>query len=270
MSVLKRTDANGLVTLTINRPAALNALNAEVLIALKTEFESLKVDFQTAVHDKSFTENTPRVVLLRGAGEKAFVAGADISELKDATGGAGGAFLDAGIHVMRSIEDLPLPVVACVNGFCLGGGFELALSCDLIIASENSKFGLPEITLSLVPGFGGTQRLPRRIGTGLSRRLIFTGDMITAEQAANFGAVDWIFPGDKFEGEIERISRQLIERSPLALETAKRAVTLADETGKSEGLNREEELFMRLLRTRDAKEGLSAFLEKRKPKFKGA
>jgi len=249
----------GVTQLLIDRAAALNALNAAVL-------DQLSVQLDTAVRGGA------KAVVIRGSGERAFVAGADIAVLKDASGpGAdtarAGEFLRLGIRVMDQIENLPVPVIACVDGFCLGGGLELALSCDLIVASDRSKFSLPETTLGVIPGFGGTQRLPRRVGIGTARRMILTGEMISAPDALAAGLVDWVVDSAQLSGKVLELGALFAERSTLSLQAAKQALKAADASGKEGGLREEERIFLELLKSPGAREGLSAFLEKRKPNF---
>jgi len=252
--------------LAVNRPEALNALNPAVIRELSLELSKLQQEFEQSVQSQIFREDFPRVVLLSGTGGKAFVAGADIAVLKSAEGAG---FLDEGIALMALLESFPIPTIALVDGFCLGGGLELALSCDLIAASERSQFGLPEINLGLIPGFGGTQRLMKRSGIGTARRLILTGARVSAAEAKALGIIDILFDQDGQGEELEKLLKTLSKTAPLAAQAAKRALFLADTQSKEEGLRGERGLFMSLLRSRDAQEGLSAFLEKRAPQFTG-
>jgi len=254
--VLERRVQGGVAFLTIQREQALNALNVEVLQALTDAFTELQA------------EPDIRAVALRGAGEKGFVAGADIRVMSEASSEELRRFVQLGQNLMRQIEAFPLPVVALVHGFALGGGFELALACDLIVASAKARFGQPEIHLGLIPGFGGTQRLIQRAGLAVAKRLIYTGETLTAEQAFQQGLVDYLVPPEEFEQRGEEILFTLAARSPVALAAAKRALE-AGVFAKSAGLRREEEEFVALFDTEDAHEGMSAFLEKRPPKFIG-
>jgi enoyl-CoA hydratase len=260
--VLSNELSPGIVQLTINRVSSLNALNPEVLRELYVECEAIRDEFYKAKREGSFAEDTTRVVIITGSGDRAFVAGADIPTL---SGEHGLEFLKLGVGLMELIESLPVPVIAKVDGFCLGGGLELALACDLIISSERSRFGLPEVSLSLIPGFGGTQRLPRRVGMGEARRMILTGEMLSATEARRIGLIDVL--ADNLSEIVLKTAKTLAGRSPLALEAAKLSLQAADNLSK--GLAEEERIFSGLLRSMDAKEGLSAFLEKREPKFTG-
>lgn len=265
MSVSRKEIAPGILELMIDRPTALNALNLEVIESLISELKEIQ--------SKVAKTDSPKVITIKGGGEKAFVAGADIAVLKNSSGDSQNTeaerFIEKGVQLMEEIEACPLPVIACVDGFCLGGGLELALSCDIIVATERSKFGLSEITLGLIPGFGGTQRLPRRVGIGTARRIIFSGEMIAAADAEKIGLVDYVTDQLNFSETALKVSKQLAERSSFALEAAKNALKAADDLDKQTGLSEEKKLFLNLLKTEDAREGLSAFLEKRKPNFKG-
>ena len=250
--------------LRISRPESLNALNSEVISQLRNKLTTLEREFDDSKKNGKFREDFPRVILITGEGEKAFIAGADISELAS-TDGAN--FLDQGISLMEQLENFPIPIIAVIKGFCLGGGLELALSCDLICATENSKLGLPEVTLGIIPGFGGTQRLFRRCGIGMARKLILSGERIDASTAHQCGIVDLLISPDL--KELTTLCEKLEKLSPLALEAAKNALFLADTVDKMEGLSGERELFINLLRTDDAKEGMKAFFEKRPAVFVG-
>ncbi len=242
--------------LTVNRPDKLNALNDQVredMLAALAEIE----------HDDAIG-----VVVLTGAGEKSFIAGADISEF------AGRTPFDQR-EAMRSprifdvMGSFPKPVIAMINGFCLGGGCELASSCDLRIASDKARFGQPEINLGLIPGGGGTQRLPRLIGLGQTMRLVLTGDMIGAAEAKDIGLVEMVFPHDELRAKTLELAQKMAGRSPLTLRVAKEAVRTAWKLPIEEGIAYERDLFCLCFSTADKEEGVAAFLEKRPAVWKG-
>lgn len=242
--------------LTINRPDKLNALN------MKVHEEGV------AALDELRSDDSVRVVVLTGAGEKSFIAGADISEFVEATPVAQRDLFHERT-LFNTIDIFPKPVIAMINGFCLGGGNELALACDIRIASEKSRFSQPEINLGIMPGGGGTQRLARLIGEGRAMELCLLGEMIDAETAHRFGLVNHIFPADQLEEETMKIAEKIAEKAPIALQLTKEAVKFASRSNLDEGLRREVDLFAICFSTEDKKEGVSAFLEKRKPEFKG-
>ncbi len=242
--------------LTINRPKALNALNADTLREI--------ADALDAVLE---TEDAQALVIT-GAGDRAFVAGADIGEfgnLEDVFGGREMAL--NGQDVMSTVAAMPITVIAAVNGFALGGGMELALACDLRVASRTAKFGLPEVGLGLIPGFGGTQRLPRLIGEGRALDLILTGRHVEADEALMLGLVNRV--GDDALAEAKALASVIIKNGPVALGLAKEAVRRGLDVTLAEGLEIEADLFGMVSTTKDMREGTSAFLEKRKPNFKG-
>jgi len=249
--------------ITVNRPEALNALNQTVLAELDEVLD--------AVLEKSKRE-VIHALAITGAGEKAFVAGADISEMRTFVGdGSQRAreFAEKGQAVFRKLETLPFPVIAMVNGFALGGGTELALSCDLIIAGEKAVFGQPEVKLGLIPGFGGTQRLPLRVGMGRAMDLILSGRQLKAEEAYRMGLCDRVVPDSELETTVINLMEQFAAASPLAISHAKRAIHLSSHRFLEAGLKEEAMEFGNLFTSFDTKEGTSAFLEKRKPQFKG-
>ena len=262
MSHLQIEQRSHILTITLNRPEALNALNRDLLLELSTALDTAS---DTIKRDPSQL----RVVLLRGAGEKAFVAGADIKGMQAASPAALREFIELGEHVMRQLELLPVPVLSIVNGFALGGGMELAMSCDLIIATERAKFGQPEVNLGIIPGFGGTQRLMRRAGVGAAKRLVFTGETINGEEAYRLGIADYYIPSGELEGRLEKLCNSLIEKGPQALAASKRAIESGENAPKVMALQEEKEEFLKVFRTEDAAEGLTAFLEKRKAQFQG-
>jgi enoyl-CoA hydratase len=242
--------------ITINRPQKLNALN------IQTRAEG------AAALDELREDESVRVVVITGAGEKAFVAGADIAEFEGRT-----AVTQRDVMTARSlftaVDTFPKPVIAMINGFCLGGGCELALSCDIRVASETARFGQPEINLGIIPGGGGTQRLTRLVGEGKAMELILTGDMIDAQHAYNLGLVNLVVPAADLEAKTMELANRIAEKSPVALRMAKEAVKTAARANLDEGLRREIDLFALTFSSADKDEGVRAFLEKRKPDFKG-
>lgn len=242
--------------ITINRPNKLNALNIPTRLEIVAALESFRANDEV------------RVLVITGAGEKSFIAGADITEF------AGRTALDQRT-VMRSnrmfdaFEEFPKPVIAMINGFCLGGGCEVALSCDIRIASENAQFGQPEIKLGIIPGGGGTQRLTRLIGEGKAMELILTGEMIKAEEAKSLGLVNHVYPLAELEAKTMEMANKIAEMSPIALRMAKEAVKGAARLTLRDGLDREIDLFALCFSSEDKEEGVKAFLEKRKPNFTG-
>lgn len=242
--------------LTINRPDKLNALNMKVHEEGVAALDALKSD------------DSVRVVVLTGSGEKAFIAGADISEFVEATPVAQRDLFHERT-LFNTIDSFPKPVVAMINGFCLGGGNELALACDIRIGSEKARFSQPEINLGIMPGGGGTQRLARLIGEGRAMELCLLGDMIDAETAHRYGLLNHVFPIDQLEEETMKIAQMIAEKAPIALQLTKEAVKFASRSNLDEGLRREVDLFAICFSTEDKKEGVAAFLEKRKPVFKG-
>ena len=242
---------------TLNRPKVLNALNQETWENLRTAFEDARDD--AAV----------RGVILTGAGDKAFIAGADISELAHVTAVEAEKSSSYGQAVLNLIENLGKPVIAAVNGFALGGGCETAMACTIRVASENAKFGQPEVTLGLIPGGGGTQRLPRLVGKGRALQLILSGEMINAQEAYRIGLVNEVVPAAELITRAEAILNRIFSNAPIAVKYSLDAVNKGLETSQAEGLSLEASLFGLCAGTEDKKEGTSAFLEKRKPQFQG-
>jgi len=242
--------------ITINRPDKLNALNSKVHSEGVAALEGLRKDEEV------------RVVVITGAGEKAFIAGADISEFEGQTPVSQRAVFQEKT-LFNSIDSFPKPVIAMINGFCLGGGCELAMACDIRIAGEKAMIGQPEINLGIIPGGGGTQRMTRLIGEGKSMELILTGDMIDANTALDLGLVNYIHSLEDLEEKTLELAGRIAEKSPIALQMAKEAVKTASKTNLDEGLRREIDLFAICFSSEDREEGVSAFLEKRKPEFKG-
>ncbi|MBM9520778.1 enoyl-CoA hydratase/isomerase family protein [Desulforhopalus vacuolatus] len=240
---------------TLNRPQALNALN-------KTMLEELLFCLTKLSRDK-----TIKVVILTGAGENAFVAGADIAFMQDLTSNEGKLFGRLGQTVTRTIENLPQPVIAAVNGFAMGGGCELALSCDIRLASDNAKFGLPEVKLGVIPGFGGTQRLPRLIGKGLACELLYSGKVIDAAEARRIGLVNRVVPQEKLMEECLALAALIGSRGPAAVQLCKEVVNNGMEMDLTRACSYEADLFGLCFGGDEQKEGMAAFLEKRSPDF---
>jgi enoyl-CoA hydratase len=249
--------SEGVVTLRLNRPRALNALDPDTLRALRAAIDTLEAD------------ETVRAGVITGVGEKAFCAGADIAAMAAMGPTEGHAYARLGHEVLARVDDCRVPVVAAVNGVALGGGLELALACDLVVAGERARVGLPEITLGIIPGFGGTQRLVRRIGLARARELIYLGTMVGAADAHARGIVDRVVPGAQVAAEAAALAGELASRPPLALRHAKRATRAAVETTLEAGLRLEIEAFAATFASEDRIEGLRAFLEKRSPRWKG-
>ena len=245
-----------LAVVTIDRPPV-NALNREVIEQLEVIFDELSVDAGVGA------------VIITGAGEKAFVAGADISEFPQLNSANGEQLSRRGQQVYQKIADCPVPVIAAVNGFALGGGLELALACDIRVMAENAKVGLPEVTLGIFPGYGGTQRLPRTIAPGRAKEMIFTGEMIGAEEAYRIGLADFLTPAGESVTRAREIAEKILKAGPVAVNLAKKAVNRGLEQTLDEGQKMEAALFAKLCDTEDQKEGARAFLEKRPPMFKG-
>ncbi len=248
---------NGIATITFNRPKALNALN-----------NALLDEFSTAL-DKISQNEDIRVLILTGAGEKSFVAGADITELATFGPLQAKVFAKKGQSIISRLQALSIPVIAAVNGFALGGGSEIALSADFIYASENANFGLPEITLGIIPGFGGTQRLPRLIGMNMAKEMIFTGKMIPAGYAKEIGLVNKVVPAESLMDEVMKTAKMIASKGKVSLRAAKEVINNGVNVDLASGLNMECEAFALCMASEDAKEGTSAFLEKRKAEFKG-
>ncbi|GAB6144983.1 enoyl-CoA hydratase-related protein [Desulfocicer niacini] len=243
--------------ISFNRPKALNALN-----------HALLQEFNTAI--TQIEESTDiRVLVLTGAGDKAFVAGADISQLAQMTSLQAKKFAVQGQKIFSRLENLPIPVIAAVNGFALGGGTELSLACDFIYASEKAAFGLPEITLGLIPGFGGTQRLARLVGTNMARELIYTGKIFPAAEAKTLGVVNQVFAPDALMEAVMKTARAIAKKGRTSLRAAKEAIGAGKDVDLETGCKFEADAFAICMASVDAKEGTSAFLEKRKADFKG-
>ncbi len=242
---------------TINRPDKLNALNAQCKNELREVFTSLR------------TNHEVDVVILTGAGEKAFVAGTDITELLSLDAESGKEFASDGQSIFDLIQHLGKPVIAAVNGYALGGGCELALACHIRIASENAKFGQPEVNLAVIPGYGGTQRLTRLVGSGKAAEMILTGNPIDAQESFRIGLVNKVVPLAELLPACEAMAKTILGKGQLAVRMALKAINASMETSLSEGLQVEAGLFGEACSTGDAKEGIGAFMEKRKPNFLG-
>ena len=239
--------------LTINRPKALNALNSEVLNDLDAALDAVDVE-------------TIRCLILTGAGEKSFVAGADIAEMSTLTKAEGEAFGKKGNDVFRKIETFPLPVIAAVNGFALGGGCEISMSCDIRICSENAVFGQPEVGLGITPGFGGTQRLARLVSPGMAKQLIYTARNITAQEAYRIGLVNAVYPAEELMPAAEKMAASIAKNAPIAVRNCKKAINEGLQTDIDTAIVIEEKAFGDCFETHDQREGMGAFLEKRKEK----
>ena len=246
---------NSVATVMLNRPKALNALNKEILVELLHCFRALA------------RESTVKAVILTGSGDKSFVAGADISAMQKFDVFAAKAFGTLGHEVLSAIENLPQPVIAAVNGFALGGGCEIAISCDMRIASSNAKFGQPEVNLGVIPGFGGTQRLPRLIGKGLANELLFSGNIIDAEEACRIGLVNRVVDQEQLMDECYKLAQSIAVKSAGAVRLCKKAVNNGFEMDLKRACEYEIDLFALCFASTEQQEGMTAFLEKRRPEF---
>lgn len=246
-----------IATVTLNRPKVLHALNAQT-------FDELEAVFITLSKDAAV-----RIVLLTGAGDKAFAAGADINEIAATDAATGGEKSRRGQGVFQLIETCGKPVIACINGFALGGGCELAMACTMRLASESARFGQPEVKLGLIPGYGGTQRLPRLVGEAAALKLLLTGQMIGAAEALRIGLVDEIVPAERLMERAEELARSIVAMAPLAVAGCMEAVRRGSELGIEDAMKVEAEIFGRLCGTADKTEGTAAFLQKRPPVWAG-
>lgn len=241
--------------LTINRPKALNALNSVVLDELNEAIDAVDL-------------NEVRALIITGAGEKSFVAGADIGEMSSLTKEQGEAFGKKGNDVFRKIETLPIPVIAAVNGFALGGGCEISLACDIRICSENAVFGQPEVGLGITPGFGGTQRLARTIGVGMAKQLIYTARNIKAPEALRIGLVNAVYPIEELMGAAKKMASIIASNAPIAVRNCKKAINDGLQTDIESGVEIEEKLFGDCFETEDQRYGMAFFLDRNKDKVK--
>ncbi len=257
-SNIEVTTENNITVIKISREKALNALNEETISELKDYISNL-----------STADNT-KVVIITGVGERAFIAGADITMFQNNTPVGIRDVISKLQETLNKIEDLPIPVIASINGYCLGGGLELAMACDLRITSSNAVFGQPEIKLGLIPGAGGTQRLPRLVGNGIAKELIMLGGNIDAERAKNIGLVNWVVPPEQLEKETLKIATKLAEGPSFALNMAKEIINRGSEMSLLDAIKMEGELFALCFTHDDVQEGVDAFLSKpnRKPNFK--
>lgn len=258
MKFVKFNEGDGVGWLTICRSEVLNALNKDVLEELESIINKLKSSVSL------------RVLVITGDGKKAFVAGADIASMQSMTAKDALEFAAIGQSVLNKIDKFPKPVIAAVNGFALGGGCELALACDFIVASENAKFGQPEVKLGIIPGFGGTQRLPREIGMRKAKELIFSGRMIDAQEAFRIGLVNKVVPSDSLQSEVNAIAKEISLQGPFAVSISKKAINDGVNTDLESALLIERQSFALCFDTNDQKEGCSAFVEKRRPNFTGS
>jgi len=249
--------SDGVAIITIDRPKVLNALNAQTVGEIGEAFEQVRND------------DAVKAVILTGGGEKAFVAGADIAELAKMTPITGKATAERGQRIFANIERFPKPVIAAINGFALGGGCELALACHIRIASERAQIGLPEVTLGIIPGYGGTQRMARLLGKGKALELILTGDRVPAAEAERIGLVNKVVAPEELMNTAMELAKKIASRGPLAVRAAIEAVMSGSEMPIEEGFLLEATLFGLLASSDDMKEGMGAFLEKRKAEFKG-
>ncbi len=247
---------DGIGVVTVNRPQLRNALSSETVEALESALREVEANADV------------KVVVITGAG-KAFVAGADIKEMSTMDTAAARAFSQRGHRLITLMEQMKKPIIAAVNGYALGGGLELALACDFIYAAEEARLGLPEVTLGVIPGFGGTQNLPRLIGPNRAKELIFTGRQLTAQQAREWGLVNEVVPADELMTRVMELAQNIARNGTLAISTAKEAVVSGLNVTKENGLRLEGALFGLLFDSEDQKEGMHAFLEKRPAAFKG-
>jgi enoyl-CoA hydratase len=249
--------ADGVATITFNRPKALNAMNSETMTELADAAACCKND------------EAIKVVILTGAGDKAFVAGADISQMQDMRPQDALAFMELGHETLRLLETMAKPVIAAINGFALGGGTEISMACDMRFASENARFGQPEILIGLIPGWGGSQRLARLAGMGRAKELIMGGEQIDAKRAYEIGLVNRVYPADQLLAETKKFASKLARLPGFALKMAKHAINFGYDLALDNGNRLEMECCAQCFSTDDQKEGMKAFLEKRKPAFKG-
>ena len=241
---------DNIAVVTINRPEALNALNSQVLDDLAAAFDGIDT-------------NVVRAVVLTGAGEKSFVAGADIGEMSTLSKAEGEAFGKKGNDIFRKIEEFPVPVIAAVNGFALGGGCEISMSCDIRICSDNAMFGQPEVGLGITPGFGGTQRLARTVGVGMAKQLIYTARNVKADEALRIGLVNAVYPQEELMAAAEKMASQIAANAPIAVRACKKAINDGLQTDIDAALVIEEKLFGSCFETEDQREGMANFLRKK-------
>jgi enoyl-CoA hydratase len=246
---------DGYAIITINREKALNALNSQVLEELNSTLDAVALD-------------NVRALIITGAGAKSFVAGADIGEMSTLTKAEGEAFGKKGNDVFRKLETFPVPVIAAVNGFALGGGCELSMSCDIRICSDNAVFGQPEVGLGITPGFGGTQRLARIVGVGMAKQMIYTARNIKADEAYRIGLVNAVYPQEELMAAAEKLASSIAKNAPIAVRNCKKAINDGLEVSMDEAIVIEEKLFGDCFETEDQKYGMAFFLDKNKEKVK--
>jgi enoyl-CoA hydratase len=244
------------VIITLNRPDKLNALNKQMFDDLDDAFKKIELD-------RDF-----QALILTGSGDKAFAAGADIKELHESDERSGKLFSEYGSYVMRRLADLRIPTIAAINGFALGGGCELTMACHMRFASEKAKMGQPEVNLGILPGYGGTQRLPRLVGKAKAMELILTGNMVDAQEAKRIGLVNEVFPADELLPKTVEFVELILSKGPIAVSAAVDCILASEELSPAEGLFHESRMFGSTCGTEDFKEGTAAFLEKRKAEFK--
>lgn len=252
---LKVENNDGITVMTISAPKSLNALNSAILKEIDA--------FVAHLDDKT------RVLIITGDGEKSFVAGADISEMAHLDEPQGFEFGRLGAQVFRCIETLPIPVIAAVNGFALGGGCELAMACDVRICSANAKFGQPEVGLGIIPGFSGTYRLPKLIGQGYAKEMIYTGKVIRADEALRIGLVNAVYEQPELMAKAQEMAQMMLKNAPVAISLAKQSINEGYDLNADDAIALENKLFGQCFATADQKEGMDAFLNKRKAAFKG-
>ena len=251
MEFIKYEEKGMIAVITISREKALNALNSQVLDEIEKTFDSVDT-------------NKIRCLILTGAGDKSFVAGADISQMSTASKAEGEAFGKKGNDVFRKIETFPIPVIAAINGFALGGGCEIAMSCDIRICSDNAVFGQPEVGLGITPGFGGTQRLPRIVGISMAKQMIYAGRNIKADEALRIGLVNAVHTQAELMAAAEKLALSIAAAAPIAVRNSKKAINEGLQVDIDKAIVIEEKLFGACFETEDQKEGMKAFLEKRK------
>ncbi|MEW6412773.1 MAG: enoyl-CoA hydratase-related protein [Candidatus Zixiibacteriota bacterium] len=249
--------SDSILVVKINRERALNALNREVIAELQQLFSFY------------WSDEAIRCVIITGAGEKAFVAGADITELADVDVRSGTELAARGLYLMKTIQNFPRPVIAAINGFALGGGCELAMACDIRLASKKAKMGQPEVNLGIIPGYGGTQRLPRLVGRGKAMQMIFTGDMVDAAEAHRIGLVDEVYEPEELMDKAMAMAKTIASKAPIAVSLGKECINRGLDGTLTAGCDLEKANFGQICGTGDKNEGMEAFLEKRKPNFTG-
>ncbi len=254
MNYIKTINENQIFTIKISSPSTLNALNSKILSELNDAVDSISEDV--------------RVLIITGDGEKSFVAGADISEMSNLTEEEGYYFGKFGASVFKKIEDLAIPVIAAINGFALGGGCELAIACDIRVASDNALFGQPEVKLGIIPGFSGTVRLAKLVGQGIAKELIYTGRNIKADEALRIGLVNSVTTKEDLMPTCIKMAQTIVGNSPIAVALSKESVNRNADLNMEDAIELENSLFGKCFATEDQKEGMSAFLEKRKAEFK--